>query len=589
MGDSKPATSPLATPPLATPPLATPPLATPPLATPPLATHLLDLFLPKINPDKPRESYSDAELLEIFNTYGNENSQNDGAKITMDDLHLIVRCRVTEFANTEGTLFKGVIEVSGKEENVFIKRVNFKTTDPNSETAKLENTNLRECISREKMNYGTLSGKSTSNEICKLKVAFVLKMLDGSTEVFVISEYCEGYTIRDFIKRVFPFSIVEPTDKNSAETIARKYATKFLIRLAIELLEIILWIHSNGYIYTDIRPDNFIVGIVDLPTTEAMWYVIFSRPRILRAIDFGALQGGGFVTTKPPDFYNKNGIRLKRPILRSYIVDNIDEPVKTFFGQPIVNDILPPYKIRSTDYKNELKIDNFFPSNYSFNLRFGPNSPFFSSAIIDAHGAQSFNRLKYTDIHGAWLLILSLIWYCAPLYNVVLIKFIVLLRGMIVYDNATSVWGIPVTDDFCKNKVLSYLRRLYVNDDFLAIDNTSNEANVSELNSKNVETGNTKVEYDAELRRMEAEIRRMEAECSVLRNRIYDVGKEIKDRNVEINNLNAQGEKTGPIYNEIATLFEGNPLRGGTRAKSSKSRRRKTTRRNKTTRRIGKK
>ena len=91
-----------------------------------------------------------------------------------------------------------------------------------------------------------------------MKVAFVVKYpLASAVGVFVISEYCEGHTIKDFVINVFPFSTVDPSE--TVKTIARKYATKFLIRLAKELLEIILWIHSNGYIYMDIKPDNFIV------------------------------------------------------------------------------------------------------------------------------------------------------------------------------------------------------------------------------------------------------------------------------------------------------------------------------------------
>jgi len=512
---------------------------------------------------------SDDVLLEVFNKYGTETRYED-AKITTSELDIMRRCYVTEGVNVKLGLFKGyIVETKtndvGVNEHVnvpiFIKRVTLKQDDK----AKIE-----ACIKREKVDYGILSEKSTHNEICKLKVAFVVKMYQQLVGVFVISEYCEGRNIKDFVMDVFPFSIVDPSDV--VKTIARKYATKFLIRLAKELLEIILWIHSNGYIYMDIKPDNFIVGVVEYPTTDEMWTSLFSMPRILRAIDFGALQQFNLEVS----IYDTN-ISLKDPVTRSYIVKPKDP---TFFKQPIGSGPLPPYTIRSTDYNNRIKQDNIFPSDYKNKLTFNPKKMniYFSSQFIERISIKIAEAL-YSDIHGAWLMILSLIWYCAPYYNTLLIKFILLLRGMIVNDTAATYKQQWVDDKFCTERVVPYLQTLYTltekgDEVLLAIDNTAEEARIEGL-QRNID-------------RITQEISDGETEKVNISTRFQEITKtneervtEIQKTKTEIDNIKTYNVYTQPLYKEVADAFESNLL-GGSKTRR-RTTRRKTTRR-KTTR-----
>jgi LysM repeat protein len=514
---------------------------------------------------------SDDVLLEVFNKYGTETGYED-AKITTSELDIMRRCYVTEGVNVKLGLFKGhIVETKtnddGVNENVnvpiFIKRVTFDTQ-----------VELKACIKREKVDYGILSEKSTGNEICKLKVAFVLKLSPTVVGVFVISEYCEGHTIKDFVINVFPFSIVDPSDVE--KTIARKYATKFLIRLAKELLEIILWIHSNGYIYMDISPLNFIVGVVDFPTTDEMWTSLFSMPRILRAIDFGALQQ---FDTRLAD-RTSTKLVLKNPITRSYIVKPKDP---TFFKQPIGSDTLPPYTIRSTDYNNRIKQDNIFPSDYSYKLNFLKTNLFFSSSLIERRSIVIAQAL-YNDIHGAWLMILSLIWYCAPYYNTLLIKFILLLRGMIVNDTAATYKRQWVDDTFCTERVVPYLQTLYRltekgDEVLLAIDNREGERRIDELQKKIVTI--TQEISDGETEKVNISTRFQEITKSN-EERVT----EIQKTNTEIDNIKTYNVYTQPLYKEVADSFDSLLLGGSkTRRRTTRRRttRRKTTRR-KTTR-----
>jgi hypothetical protein len=517
---------------------------------------------------------SDDVLLEVFNMYATETGYKD-AEITTSELDIMRRCYVTDVVNHKMGLFKGhIVETKtndgGVSEHVnvpiFIKRVTLNQK---------EQVKIKACIKREKVYYGVLSEKSTSNEICKLKVAFVVMYpLASAVGVFVISEYCEGHTIKDFVIDVFPFSTVDPSE--TVKTIARKYATKFLIRLAKELLEIILWIHSNGYIYMDIKPDNFIVGVVEYPTTDEMWSSLFSMPRILRAIDFGALQQFDLKV----DIYTTN-ISLKDPITRSYIAGKDNQ---IFLGQPVGHPPLPPYKIRSTDYNNKIKQDNIFPSEKTLKFDKLNMNFFFSSRFIELfiEGRRSIKIVQalYSDVHGAWLMILALIWYCAPYYNTLLIKFILLLRGMIVNDSAGSVKGQWIDDTFCTKRVVPYLQTLYTltekgNDVLLAIDNTAEEARIEGL--------------ERDIDRITQEISDGEREKVNISTRFQEITKtnqaretEVKKFNIEIDKIKKYYVHTAPLHGEIADAFEGKLL-GGSKTRR-KTTRRKTTRR-KTTRR----
>lgn len=240
----------------------------PPKPSTPLRGNALDPrgliypFLKRINPNAELDQ-SDEDLLKVFNIYATE-TRYDDAKITARDLDIMRRCYATETVNGDRGLYKGhIIETKINDDGVsvdvnvpvFIKRVEFEMKNSQK---------INACIKREKVDYGKLSEQSTDNEICKLKVTFVLKINPTTVYVFVISEFCEGHTISDFVNNVFSFHIVAPGSHDS-KTIARKYATKFLIRLAKELLDFILWLHSKRYVYVDIKPENFIVGVVEFP------------------------------------------------------------------------------------------------------------------------------------------------------------------------------------------------------------------------------------------------------------------------------------------------------------------------------------
>jgi serine/threonine protein kinase len=532
-------------------------------------------LLKKLNPGANLEQ-SDDDLLQIFDTYASE-SGNADAKTSTSDLDIMRRCYATRAVQNG---FKGhIVDTQTNDDGssvdvnvpVFIKRVMFEMS--RKKIAEGIAQEIAACIKREKIDYGILSKKST-DEICKLKVTFVLK-IHTTVLVFVISEFCEGYNIRDFITKVFPFSIVDPSDV--VKTIARKYATKFLIRLAKELLEIILWIHSNGYIYMDIRPDNFIVGVVELPRTDEMWATLFSMPRILRAIDFGGLQ----------EFDAKldiitSTIALKDPIMRSQIMDRSDR----YFFEQFIESGLPPYNIRSIDYNNKIKQDKIFPINYNFKLDFKQTGFYFASSMID----KKPTRLKivealYNDIHGAWLLVLSLIWYCAPYYNALLINFIILLRGMIVGDNARSIQNYWVNDAFCSEHVLQYLQSLYTATEagdavLLAIDNSADEGRINELQMtierkrKDIQDG-------------EDEQRRISARQQEILKLKEANEAEIKENNAKINEIKTYKRHTSRLYNDISENFKsenGHPiLVGGSKARRKepviRTVRRKTTRR----------
>lgn len=529
----------------------------------------------ELNPGANLEQ-SDDDLLKIFNTYASESGKTD-AETSTSDLDIMRRCYVTTtVAVDDGIrgLYKGYIvdtqtNDDGSSVNVnvpvFIKQVMFKMSNRKEIDA---------CIKREKIDYGILSEKST-DEICKLKVTFVFKIDTTTVFVFVISEFCEGHTISDFIKNVFPFSIVDPSDV--VKTIARKYATKFLIRLAKELLEIILWIHSNGYIYMDIKPDNFIVGVVELPRTDEMWATLFSMPRILRAIDFGGLQ----------EFDAKldivtSAIALKDPIMRSQIMDRSD---RFFFGQ-FIKSGLPPYNIRSIDYNNKIKEDKIFPINYNFKLDFKKTGFYFASSMIEKPTRLKIVEALYNDIHGAWLLVLSLIWYCAPYYNALLIKFIILLRGMIVGDNARSIQNYWVNDAFCSEHVLQYLQSLYTATEagdavLLAIDNSADEGRINELQMtierkrKDIQDGE---DEQARISARKQEILKLKEANEA----------EIKKNNAEIDEIKTYKRHTSKLYDDISKAFKSF-LVGGSKARRKepviRTVRRKTTRRRKATRR----
>jgi serine/threonine protein kinase len=547
---------------------------TPSTPTRPDALNPSGLIYSAINSNYPEaiKDPSDDVLLKVFNMYATKTGYED-AKITTSELDIIRRCYVTDHVNVKLGLFKGhIVETKTNDDGVsehvnvpvFIKRVTLKQDDKEK---------IEACIKREKVYYGVLSEKSTHNEICKLKVAFVLMYPSASVVcVFVISEYCEGRTIKDFVINVFPFLTVDPSDV--VKTIARKYATKFLIRLAKELLEIILWIHSNGYIYMDIKPDNFIVGVVEYPTTDEMWSSLFSMPRILRAIDFGALQQFNLEVDIHTD------ISLKNPVTRSFIAEH-----QLFLGQPVGPFPLPPYKIRSTDYNNTIKQDNIIPSDYESKLTFKKDNMnvFFSSRFIEKRSMKIVQAL-YSDVHGAWLMILSLIWYCAPYYNTLLIKFILLLRGMIVNDTAGSVKLEWIDDTFCTDRVVPYLQTLYTltekgDEVLLAIDNTAEEARIEGLQRN--------------INRITQEISDGETEKVNISTRFQEITKtnqaretEVNKNKIEIDNIKKYNVHTQPLYREIADAFEGTLLGGSKTRRITKKRRttrRKTTRR-KTTR-----
>ena len=552
------------------------------------------------------ENTSDEVLLRIFNEYGTENS-NEDAKLSKKDLDIMRRCYITTSVSTTKILFRGhIVETETKDGvdvdvkvNVFVKRLDFSSATQSHDIAA--------CITREKIYYGILSEKSSKNEICKLKVTFVMKNAD-SVYVFVISEYCEGHNISTFTIGVFPFSIVDPSDV--VKTIARKYATKFLIRLAKELLEIILWMHSNGYIYMDISPENFIVGVVAFPTTEEMWTSLFSMPRILRAIDFGALQQ---FDTKLDS--KTNNVRLIHPIMRSDIMDRNN----IFFGQPIVQvgtvlrpHLLPPYNIRSTDYTNNIKHENIFPSNFPSNVNdFRGKNFFFASSMIEK--PIKIVEALYNDIHGAWLLILSLIWYCAPYYNTLLIKFIVLLRGMIVNDNAISIKGFWVDDAYCNKWVVPYLQTLYEftengDEGLLAIDNSADEARISELelsiktieqaiNDRKKEQAILKENYQKEYQEITDILKeKYQKKYQKITELNQTQEEDIKNTKTDILKIKKYETYTGALYDEISNAFKnaenepvlvggsGRRRKGTAIIKTTRRRKIKLTRRRKTTR-----
>ena len=513
----------------------------PPKPSTPLRGNALDprgliyLFLKHINPNAELDQ-SDEDLLKVFNIYATETGNAD-AKTSTSDLDIMRRCYTDTTVNESRGLYKGhIIETKINDDGssvdvnvpVFIKRVEFEMKNSQK---------INACIKREKVDYGKLSEQSTDNEICKLKVTFVLKTDEKTVYVFVISEFCEGYTISDFVMKVFPFDIVAP-GADDPKTIARKYATKFLIRLAKELLDFILWLHSKRYVYVDIKPENFIVGVVEFPKTEEAWADVFARPRIIRAIDFGGLQEYSTYGQQKIDV-----VQFKDPVTHSGIMDANGTQ---FFGRN-VDGLLPPFALRSTDFSNRIKSTDFFPESYSFELNFKlqdilPKDVIYTSrgvmnTIYDrkARGIISADLAIYMDVYGAWILILSFLWYCAPHYNVLLIKFMVLLRSMIVKDNAETIWENDVNATFCKNHVAPYLLELYteasIDENLFAIDNT---------------TKNT--EMKLEFTRLEESLRANDREKQKLET-------DITKNRTEMKNVQTYCEQTGPIYNEIAALF----------------------------------
>jgi serine/threonine protein kinase len=498
---------------------------------------------------------SDDDLLKIFNTYATE-SRNTDAETSTSDLDIMRRCYVTTtVAVDDGIrgLYKGYIvdtqtNDDGSSVNVnvpvFIKQVMFKMSDSKG---------IYACIKREKIDYGILSKKST-DEICKLKVTFVFKIDTTTVFVFVISEFCEGHTISDFIKNVFPISPdAAAADYEVPKTIARKYATKFLIRLASELLNFILWLHSNRYVYVDIKPENFIVGVVKIPNTQEDWTNLFALPRIIRAIDFGALQ--------EYSTYNKKiTVIFTYPVMRSHVMDTTGTD---FFGHKVDGldasklkrsdtMLLPPFAFRSTNFSNQIKSTDF-PESYSSKLRFEPIGILPNELVYTSQNVLNIaertpikvhvDTAIYMDVYGAWVLILSLLWYCAPYYNVLLIKFMVLLRCMIVKDNSETIWGNNINYDFCHRVVSPYLQNLYseasIDENLDAIDNTA---------------------HDDEIAKLKSEITALDA-----RNDAIDIEKQTNDTAItkhktKIKNLETYCEHTGPIYKEIAELF-GNKKR----------------------------
>jgi len=514
-------------------------------------------FVKHVNPEaKLEQEQSDDDLLQIFDTYATETGNAD-AKTSTSDLDIMRRCYVDTTVKEGSGLYKGhIVDTQTKDDGssvdvnvlVFIKRVVFAMRD---------HEYIAACIKREKVDYGKLSEQSTDNEICKLKVTFVLKINPTTVYVFVISEFCEGYTIKDFVMNVFPF--VAPVGDADPKTIARKYATKFLIRLAKELLDFILWLHSKRYVYVDIKPENFIVGVIEFPKTEEDWTKVFARQRIIRAIDFGALQE-----------YSKQGsVVLTAPVMHSSIMD-LDDTL--FFGQVVdsvsssdwrTSRYLPPFTIRTTDFSNKIKSTDVFPESYSLKLNFLPPMVlpkyiYYPSYSIIELGIKNHritaDQAIYMDVYGAWLLILSLLWYCAPYYNTLLIKFIVLLRGMIAKDDVkvSTIWGNQVNATFCKNHVAPYLLELYTeasnDENLLAIDNTTHDDKITEM----------KLEFT----RLDESLRAIAAEKIELSKRIGDNDREkqkletdITKNKTEMKNVQTYCEQTGPIYNEIAALF----------------------------------
>ena len=180
-------------------------------------------------------------------------------------------------------------------------------------------------------------------------------------------------------------------------------------------------------------------------------------------------------------------------------------------------------------------------------------------------------------------MILSLVWYCAPYYNTLLIKFILLLRGITVKDNAESISGYLIDDNFLK-LVVPYLQTLYTltekgDEVLLAIDNGEGEGRIDELQKKidtitqDITDGETeKVNISTRLREI---TKTNEARAT-----------EIQKTNTEIDNIKTYNVHTQPLYKEVSESFKSYLLGGSkTRRRTTRRRttRRKTTRR-KTTR-----
>ena len=63
--------------------------------------------------------------------------------------------------------------------------------------------------------------------------------------------------------RIIVMDLLGPSLEDLFEMNNKKFSLQTVIKLAINFIDIIQYIHSNGYIHRDLKPDNFTIGYID--------------------------------------------------------------------------------------------------------------------------------------------------------------------------------------------------------------------------------------------------------------------------------------------------------------------------------------